>query len=271
MKIKLKLNDGNEIPLLGLGVFKSPSGKITYETCLEALRMGYRHIDTAAVYGNEADVGRAVRDCGIARGEIFVTTKLWNSDQGHESGLKAFDLSLQRLGLDYVDLYLIHWPVEFLRHDSWRALCEIVASRRARSIGVSNFTVRHLKELGERSGVVPAVNQVEFHPFLFQRELLEYCRGRGIQLEAYSPLTKGDRLNDETVLEIAKKYGKTGAQILIRWCLQHEVVCIPKSVKTARLRENFSVFDFEISTEDMARLDSLNENYRTSWDPSGVE
>jgi diketogulonate reductase-like aldo/keto reductase len=266
----VKLNNGVEIPRLGLGVFRASPGEETQGAVRYALELGYRHVDTARVYGNEADVGEGLRQSGVPRSEAFLTTKLWNSDQGYDSALRAFDASLRELGTDYVDLYLIHWPVQGRRADSWRALERIYADKRARAIGVSNYMARHLQEVLARSPVVPAVNQVEFNPFLYQRSLLELCRSKGIQLEAYSPLTKGHRLGHPTLVEVARRHGKSPAQILIRWCLQRDTVVIPKSSNPARIRENAEVFDFELSDADLATLDGLNEDLHTGWDPTDV-
>ena len=267
----IKLNNNIEIPRFGLGVYLSKPGKKTFDAVTWAIEAGYRHIDTAKAYKNEGDVGKAIKESGIKRDEIFVTTKLWNEDQGYESALEAFDRSLDDLGFDYVDLYLIHWPVEKKRRESWRALEKIYSEGRAKSIGVSNYTIKHLKEMDSYAEVKPAVNQVEFHPFLFQEDLLEYCRIKFIQLEAYSPLTKAERLDDQVINEIAGKYSKSAAQVMIRWSLQHDVVVIPKSVHKDRIIENSEVYDFEITNEDMERLNSLNEDYRMAWDPTNVE
>jgi len=266
----LRLNDGTRMPLLGFGTYQIANGGSCLRAVVHALEVGYRHIDTAAFYGNEQDVGRAVNASGIGRSEIYVTTKLWNSDQGYASALKAFDRSLNRLGLDYVDLYLIHWPEPGRRGDSWRALQEIRRQGRCRSIGVSNYTVSHLEELLRNSDVVPVNNQVEFSPFLYQRALLGYCLAKGISLTAYCPLTHGDKLHHRTVVRIGRKHGKTGAQVLLRWALQHDVVAIPKSSRPERIRENAALYDFELDAQDMAELDGLDESYRTSWDPTRV-
>jgi len=268
---RIKLNNGVEIPIFGLGTFQTRSGRETHDAVLYTLQAGYRLIDTAAAYGNEEDVGEAVRKSGIAREEIFITTKLWNTDHGYDRALKAFEKSLNRLGLSYVDLYLIHWPEGGLRNESWRALEKLLSEGKCRAIGVSNYTTQHLKELLKNSSTVPAVNQVEFHPYLYQKELLEFCNLHKIQLEAYSPLTKGRKLNDPKLLKIAQKYSRTSAQILIRWVLQKGVVVIPKSSRKERIEENARVFDFEISDEDMKALDSFNQDYRTSWDPTDVQ
>ena len=229
-----KLNSGQEIPVLGLGVYQTPAGRVTQEAVKFALKTGYRHVDTASLYGNEEDVGRGVRDGGVPREQVFVTTKLWNRDHGYDSALSACDKSLRRLGLGYIDLYLIHWPVTELRGETWKALMELQRRGSCRAIGVSNYTVRHLQELLGGSDVTPAVNQVEFNPFLYQKELLRFCDGKGIQLEAYSPLTRGHKLDHPVVLDVARRYSKSPAQVMIRWGLQHGLVVIPKSAHPPR-------------------------------------
>jgi diketogulonate reductase-like aldo/keto reductase len=263
-------NDGTAMPLLGFGTYQIPNGGACYRAVRHALDVGYRHIDTAAFYGNEEDVGRAVRDSGLARADLYVTTKLWNSDQGYDSALRAFERSLKRLGLDYVDLYLVHWPEPGKRADSWRALEEIRKRGHCRSIGVSNYTVRHLEELLRSAQVMPVNNQVEFSPFLYQRKLLEFCAAKGISLTAYCPLTHGEKLDHPAIAQIGAKYGKTGAQVLLRWALQHNVVAIPKSARNERIEENAALYDFELDANEMARLDALDEDYRTTWDPTRV-
>ena len=265
-----ELNNGVRIPRLGLGVYQSAPGQITKKAVGYALKVGYRHIDTARIYGNEADVGKAILDSGIKREDIFVTTKLWNGDQGYESALKACDDSLKKLGLKYLDLYLIHWPVQNTREESWKALVKLQKNGKCRSIGVSNYTIRHLTELAEQSDIVPTVNQVEFSPFLYQKQLLDHCEKHKIQLEAYSPLTQGEKLNQSVVQGIAKKRGKTPAQVLIRWGIQHNLVTIPKSVREERIKENSEVFDYTLTQDDMKTLDSLDENFRNSWDPTNM-
>lgn len=267
---RIPLNDGRSIPVLGLGVWQAAPGKETRRAVGYALEIGYRLIDTARMYGNEKDVGAAVRESGIPRDAIFVTTKLWNDEHGYEAALRAFEKSRQALGLEYVDLYLIHWPVPRLRHESWKALLKLRDDGLARSIGVSNYTIRHLQELLPASPIPPAVNQVEFHPFLYQRELLEFCRSHAIQLEAYSPLARGRRLDHPVIREIAARYTRTPAQILIRWSLQHGLVVIPKSSRPERIRENAAVFDFELKPEDMVRLDSLDERSHVAWNPDDL-
>jgi methylglyoxal/glyoxal reductase len=263
LESRAKLNNGIEIPRLGLGVYQSPPGEITLRAVRYALKIGYRHIDTAELYGNESDVGRAVQESGIPREEIFITTKVWNSHQGYDSTLHACEGSLQRLGLSYVDLYIIHWPVQGLGDETWRAMIKLLHEGKARAIGVSNYSIRELNELLHRSDIVPVVNQVEFHPFLYQEELLRFCKNNKIQLEAYSPLTRGKRLNHPNIVEVAKKYDKTPSQILIRWSLQHDLVVIPKSIHEARIKENSQVFDFQLESNHMNVLNSLNENLYT--------
>jgi methylglyoxal/glyoxal reductase len=264
LESRAKLNNGIEIPRLGLGVYQSPPGEITLRAVRYALKIGYRHIDTAELYGNESDVGRAVQESGIRRDDVFITTKVWNSHQGYDSTLYSCEGSLRRLGLSYVDLYLIHWPVQGLCDETWKAMIKLLHQGKARSIGVSNYSIRELNELIDKSDIiVPAVNQVEFHPFLYQQELLGFCRNNNIQLEAYSPLTRAKRLNHPNIIELAKKYNKTPSQVLIRWSLQHDLVVIPKSIHDARIKENSQVFDFKLEPEDMKLLDSLNENLRT--------
>lgn len=258
------------MPRLGLGVWQAQPGDEVRDAVRWALEAGYRHIDTARVYRNERDVGEALRASRVPRDQLFVTTKLWNQDHGYARAKAALGESLERLGLDYVDLYLIHWPVEDVRLDSWRAMEELYAAGRTRAIGVSNFQQRHLGELLANASVVPAVDQVEFSPFLYQRELLAFCREHGIQLEAYSPLTRGRRLREPALVAIAERYRKTTAQVLIRWALQHELVVIPKSVARERIYANADVFDFALAGEDMAALDALDEGARYAWDPSAV-
>jgi diketogulonate reductase-like aldo/keto reductase len=264
----LTLNDARAIPRLGLGVFRSGAGKATQDAVRWALEAGYRHIDTAHIYGNEADVGKALRASGLPREQVFVTTKLWNDDQGYEQTLRAFDMSLATLGTDYVDLYLMHWPVPERRLHSWRAMEQLVERGHCRSIGVSNFVVRHLKELLHVGNVVPAVNQIELHPFLQQPETVAFCRANAIAVEAYSPLTKGRRLDHPALGAVAREVGRSPAQVLIRWSLQHGFVVLPKSAKRARVLENAAVFDFELGPDQLARLDALDENLHTAWDPT---
>jgi diketogulonate reductase-like aldo/keto reductase len=264
----LPLNSGARIPQVGLGVWQSPRGEATRSAVEAALQLGYRHVDTAMVYRNEADVGRAVRESGVPREEVFVTTKLWNADQGFDAALRAFDASLERLGLEYVDLYLIHWPVPLKRRESWRAFERLYEEKRARSIGVSNFLKPHLEELLAGAQVVPAVNQLELTPFLQRRETVALCQSRGIALEAYSPLTRGLRLEHPVVVDVALGAKRSPAQVLLRWGVQHGFVVLPKSVNRARIAENGALFDFELDAQAMARLDALEEGLVTGWDPA---
>jgi diketogulonate reductase-like aldo/keto reductase len=287
----LKLNDGRAIPRLGFGVWQVRSGRTTEVAVATALEAGYRHIDTAAAYGNEASVGAAIRASGIRREDIFVTTKLWNDDHGDPGA--ALDKSLRNLKMDYVDLYLIHFPVRERRR-TWPVFEKLRATGKARSIGVSNYTVRHMRELLADTKTVPAVNQVEIHPYLYQRDLIDLCEANGIVIEAYSPLTHGERLNDPKLVAMAKKYSKNGAaapvwrhlplmeslsradgvkttaQVLIRWGLQKGFVVIPKSSNPRRIVENAQAFDFELSEADMRALDGFDENLRTCWDPTNA-
>lgn len=267
LQTTFRLNNDVEMPALGLGVWKATPEQ-THRAVTWALEAGYRHIDTAAIYGNEEAVGQAIRDSNVGRERVFVTTKLWRDDHGLDSAPRAFQQSMERLGMEQVDLYLSHFPTPGKRLDAWRAMEGILGAGKARAIGVSNYTVRHLQELIRETRIIPAVNQVEFHPFLFQTELLEFCREHRIQLEAYSPLTHGLKLEDPTLRKIATTHGKSPAQVLIRWCLEHKVVVIPKSTSENRIAENAHVFDFQLSEEERATLDGLNENLRTCWDPS---
>ncbi len=269
IETKISLNNDIKMPLFGLGTYQS-HGQEVEKAVRSALDIGYRLIDTAAMYGNEEEVGKAIRASGIAREDIFITTKLWNSDHGYENALQAFDESLKNLDIDYIDLFLIHWPVEGLRAETWRAFEELYSGDRLRAIGVSNYLTRHLEDLLDIAQTPPAVNQVEFSPFLYQKDLLEFCRKRDIWLEAYSPLTKGRKLDDPELQSIAARYDKSTAQILIRWALQHHIITIPKSAHHARIEENAQVFDFQISDEDMQAMDSMNENLHTAWNPSSV-
>jgi len=260
------LNNGVRMPGFGLGVFKVADGDLVMQSVKAALRNGYRSIDTAAIYGNEAGVGKAIEASGIPRDQLFVTSKVWNGDQGYDATLKAFEVSLHKLGLDYLDLYLIHWPVKAHYLDTWRALLRLYEEKRVRAIGVSNFHIHHLKNILELSDVIPAVDQVELHPLLNQKELRDFCRENTIQIEAWSPIMKGN-LDLPLLLELSKKYGKTPAQVVLRWHVQHGIVVIPKSVHEHRIRENAQVFDFSLSADDIAAIDALNENKRFGSDP----
>jgi diketogulonate reductase-like aldo/keto reductase len=261
------LKNGIKMPLFGLGVFLSKEGHEVENAVLASLETGYRHIDTAAVYGNERGVGIAIKKSGIPRNEIFITSKVWNSDQGYQTTFDAFEESIERLGTDYIDLYLIHWPKGELSVETWKALEEIYARGRVKAIGVSNFLVHHLEMLLPHCKIVPMVNQVEFHPFLQQPSLQHFCTSHQIQLEAWSPIMKG-KVNDIPLLQIlGVKYGKTPVQLTLRWELQKQIVTIPKSVHYDRILSNANVYDFEISSEDMLKIDKLDKHYRIGADP----
>ncbi|MBB6635608.1 aldo/keto reductase [Cohnella thailandensis] len=266
IKSTTTLNNGVQMPWLGLGVWKVTAEGEARRAIHAALEAGYRSIDTARIYKNEEDVGDAIRTSGVPRDEIFVTTKIWNEDQGYDRTLVAFEESRKRLGLDVIDLLLIHWPGTDKFQDTWRAFEKLYKDGFVRAIGVSNFKVHHLKKLAETSSIVPAVNQVEYHPLLTQKELLAYAKQNGIQLEAWSPLMQGN-LDQPVLQELAAKYGKTVAQIILRWDIQSGVVTIPKSVTPSRIAENGNLFDFSLSDEDMAKIDGLNQDHRFGSDP----
>ncbi|KZE97273.1 Glyoxal reductase [Geobacillus stearothermophilus] len=261
------LHNGVQMPWVGLGVYKVKEGEEVKSAVRTALEIGYRHIDTAAFYENEEGVGQAIRESGIPREQVFVTTKVWNTDQGYETTLKAFDASLKKLGFDYVDLYLVHWPVKGKYKETYKALEKLYKDGYVRAIGVSNFQIHHLQDVLADCEIKPMVNQVEYHPRLTQKELLTFCRENGIQLEAWSPLMRGEILTEPTIVEIGKKYGKTPAQVVLRWDLQHGVVTIPKSVTPARIKENADIFDFSLTDEEMKQIDALNLNKRVGPDP----
>ena len=264
----ITLNNGTVIPQIGLGVFRTPDGDITVNAVRAALEAGYRHIDTARIYGNEMSVGEGIHQSGVPREDVFVTTKLWNDDIRAHRAKAAFDESLDRLGLDYVNLYLIHWPADGWQQ-AWDDLQEIAASGRAKAIGVSNFHQHHLNELLKNSDVVPAVDQIESSPQFTNQELVDFVHGHGIAVEAWSPLggTGGNLLTAPLLAQIGAKYGKSAAQVVIRWHVQRGIVVLPKSTHAERIRENFDVFDFTLTDTDMAAINTLSTGHRNGADP----
>ncbi|PGZ97959.1 aldo/keto reductase [Bacillus pseudomycoides] len=272
---KTTLHNGVQMPWFGIGVFKVEEGPELVNAVKTAITHGYRSIDTAAIYGNEEGVGQGIREgiqqAGISREDVFVTSKVWNADLGYESTIAAYETSLNKLGLEYLDLYLIHWPVEGKYKEAWRALETLYKEGRVKAIGVSNFQIHHLEDLMKDAEIKPMVNQVEYHPRLTQKELQVFCQEHDIQLEAWSPLMQGQLLNHEVLQEIANNYNKSVAQVILRWDLQNGVITIPKSTKEHRIVENADVFDFELKEEDMKRIDDLNENYRVGPDPDNFD
>ncbi|TSI08312.1 aldo/keto reductase [Lysinibacillus sp. BW-2-10] len=269
------LNNGVKMPWFGLGVFKVKEGPELVNAVKTAIKHGYRSVDTAAIYGNEEGVGKGIKEgleeSGISREELFVTSKVWNTDLGYESTIAAYEKSIEKLGLEYLDLYLIHWPVEGKYKDAWRALETLYKEGRVKAIGVSNFQIHHLKDLMKEAEIKPMINQVEYHPKLTQKELQVFCRENDIQLEAWSPLMQGQLLDNEVLKEIANKHNKTVAQVILRWDLQNEVVTIPKSTKEHRIIENANVFDFELTSEEMEIIHELNQNLRVGPDPDNFD
>lgn len=269
------LHNGVQMPWFGIGVFKVEEGPELVNAVKFAIKHGYRSIDTASIYGNEESVGQAIfsgmQEAGIAREDLFVTSKVWNSDLGYESVIAAYETSLKKLGLDYLDLYLIHWPAAGRYKEAWRALETLYKEGKVKAIGVSNFQIHHLEELMNDGEIKPMVNQVEYHPRLTQENLRAFCQEQGIQLEAWSPLMQGHLLDNQDLKEIANKYNKSIAQIILRWDLQNGVVTIPKSTKEHRIIENSDIFDFELSKEDMTRINQLNQDHRVGPDPDNFD
>jgi len=270
--------NGVSIPNIGFGTWQLAPGKETERAVSEALRVGYRHIDTATIYGNEENVGEAARRSGMAREDIFITTKVWNSERGYDKALSAFDASMQKLGLDYLDLYLIHWPAtekhsakwQALNRETWRALERLYAEKRVRAIGVSNFLSRHLAPLLANAEIKPMVNQIEYHPGYTQKETAALCKAEAIVLEAWAPLGKGKALAHPVIQEIASRLAKTGAQVVLRWCLQNGAIPLPKSARPERILENYSIFDFELAQADMESIDALGRFCDSGLHPDEV-
>ena len=266
----VKLNTGVKMPWLGLGVFQVDDGQMVIDAIKYAVAADYKSIDTASIYNNEKGVGTAVKECGVPREELFITSKLWNNAQGYESTLQAFETTMANLQLDYLDLYLIHWPLPKNRKyiDTWKAMEKLYKEGRVRAIGVSNFEEAWIQDIIDTCEIVPMVNQVECHPYLQQAELHAYCKANGVQLQAWAPLAQGKIFEDEALVKLAEKYGKSVAQFVIRWELQREIVTIPKSIHQERIISNADVFDFEISTEDMGLMKSFDQNLRLGPHPA---
>ncbi|HLY68760.1 MAG TPA: aldo/keto reductase [Puia sp.] len=260
------LNNGLQMPLLGFGSWDL-RGKEAEQATSDALEIGYRLIDTASMYANEEEIGNAIRKSGVPRKEIFVTTKVNNADQGFDPTLRAFNESMKKLNIDYIDLYLVHWPIKNKRKQTWLALEKLYAEKRTRAIGVANYLLPFLQELSAYSSITPAVDQVEFTPWLFQKKLLDHCKQRNIQLQAYSPIARGKKFDDKRLISIADKYGRSPAQIILRWHIENGVSAIPKSSNKKRLQENFESLDFRLSNEDVMLIDGFNQNFRVCDDP----
>ncbi len=267
LQCTITMSNGVEIPYFGLGVYLVRDGEKVVNSVTYALDAGYRHIDTAAFYNNEKGVGEAINRSNVKRKDIFVTSKVWNSDQGYDKTLKAFDASTEKLGFEYLDLYLVHWPVKGKYKETWKAMERLYKEKRVRSIGISNFLKHQIEDLKQSIEIMPMINQMEFHPYLVQQNLIDYCNENGIVYEAWSPLMQGKMLSDSLINKLAAKYGKTAAQIILRWDLQKGVVTIPKSIKKERVISNSQIFDFELSQDDMKMIDGLDRHERIGPDP----
>ncbi len=274
-----KMNNELLIPALGYGTWQAPNGNVAKDSVKKALELGYKHIDTAAIYGNEKSVGEGITESGVERSEIFLTSKVWNAERGYDKTLKAFEKTISDLKTDYLDLYLIHWPANAkqfhnwaeINLDTWRALEHLNKQGLVKTIGVSNFLENHLEPLLSQAEIIPAINQIEFHPGYWQQETVEYCQNKGIIVQAWSPLGVGQIINHELLLQLAAKYGKTTAQIALRWVLQHNVIPLPKSVTPSRIEQNMKVFDFEILTEDMNLIDSIPQCAFSGLNPNEID
>ncbi|MFN3195180.1 MAG: aldo/keto reductase [Chlorobiota bacterium] len=264
------LNNGVEIPRIGLGTYQLKGNNLE-RAVMTALEAGYRHFDTATLYENEGELGKILMNSGINREDLFITTKIYNDDQGYESTHRAIDKSLDLLQTDFVDLYLIHWPVTDLRHETWEAMIEIYDQRKARSIGVSNYTEEHIDELMKKSPITPVVNQVEMTPFLYQKSLAEKCDSYDIKIQAYSPLARAKFMGNEIIQSMANSHGVTPAQVMIRWSVEKGFIPLPRSSNESRIKENIDIYNFELTENDMLDLDKLSDNTRVSWDPTGVK
>jgi diketogulonate reductase-like aldo/keto reductase len=266
----IKISNSNSIPQLGFGTWLNTDEGVCLESVKTALEIGYRHFDTAQIYGNEQFIGQALEESNVPRDELFITTKIWNENLDWDVVIPSFEDSLKKLRTQYVNLLLIHFPVTELRRPAWRRMEDILSSGKAKSIGVSNYTITHLEELLRENKIKPAVNQVELHVFLQQPGLVEYCKNNGIAIEAYSPLAHGYGLDNAILASIAKKHGKTSTQIMLRWCLNQGFIVLPKSVHPERIKQNFEVFDFELDESDLKAIKDLDSNIRTCWDPTHV-
>jgi len=266
-----ELHNGVQMPYFGLGVYLSEDGQEVVNAVKWAIESGYRHVDTASIYKNEEGVGQGIKEANVSREDIFVVSKVWNDDQGYDSTLSAFDESLKRLDLEYLDLYLVHWPTKGKYKETWRALEHLYKEKKVRAIGVSNFMQHHLEDLLETAEITPMVNQMEFHPYLVQKELIDYCESHKIQYEAWSPMMQGRIFDLEPLKKMAQKYDKSVAQIVLRWDLQKGVITIPKSAKKERIKANAAIFDFELSIEDVEYIDSLEKGTRFGPDPDNFD